>query len=917
MMSSLKKHLCAAGTLIIASSIVIVPTYALFKVYVNGYDSNKIQGQVGLQSYFEEGVGTKEDPFVITRPNHFYNLTRLQSLGVFTNEKYYFELGKVGLKGDTSGNPVVYTGDSADATTTNVLDMTNYSSTFIPIGSTGQPFFSSFNGNNLTINNLTVNGSPEDNGVFGYTASNSNVEQIRFTNLKMLNNGYSNTAIGDLYTTTFGIGLGFHNASGVTDINTTTEFLSPTLTDTDTLDVTYPTTTGYTYNARCANDVLTYNLANKNFAINLAALKENTNFISSTSTIYTRVYFTASKYYNGIIYSRILGSYKIGIVNTITDGVPVITLKAIKDGDSTSPYIHGNNVGYIIGHCDGSCKNAYVYQGTNENNYITSASTALLSETDSGLIGEVGINIDNVITPSEALANSGDTGLINFTNVYDTILGTNTIEAAGFGNNPAYHYYFANGDSENIYYKYLVKKLKPVDATVIESPISSTTDSVHFVGKQLIKDEEKMNRGLGIFKMITDDYALVQEKENESLNRYYVTKRSEAFNSVYYTTAEYYDSNITSTEYGSSPVRGWGYDSTNLQNRIFNFPTLPSYADANTWSPALEKNTNFIMKFDLQSSDALENNYFSNVNNSFIKEYFKYKLIDKNGQSVTPGTKNFGLMIKNVNTETETTSNITSIDSYLSLNANSTGAIPTITLNDSLYATKSVDFSISNKNGANVTVIASSNATAGSYVSVYDKKYSLNTTYNTSANALGKKPSYSMYVPSSTLGKDDFTYFNFESTSGQFTSNTGTFEQNGEKLFAHTFKLPQGDYFIGTPDKSCQIYYIAAQGQEAGNAGDEKIVNFGSDVIANVDFLIYDPNQNTAKTIEECRAYLTYQASFSTSSGTIKTTSTNGIIYINKPANLLKIIIWNDANKNVYFDDVLYVTEFITWEASQ
>src|SRR5574344_354326 len=62
-------------------------SYALFKADSN--QSGKFGGTVGLRSYFQQGSGTEADPFVISRPVHFYNLTRLQNLGIFSSTTYF------------------------------------------------------------------------------------------------------------------------------------------------------------------------------------------------------------------------------------------------------------------------------------------------------------------------------------------------------------------------------------------------------------------------------------------------------------------------------------------------------------------------------------------------------------------------------------------------------------------------------------------------------------------------------------------------------------------------------------------------------------------------------------------------------------------------------------------------------------
>nr|AIF26505.1 hypothetical protein [uncultured bacterium fosmid pJB39A3] len=109
-----------------------------------------------LVQYFESGKGTKEEPFIIHTPRHLYNLAWLQYLGQFNGTKddnieitqYYFELcdgtSAVGHQGIEDG----------------VLDMSSW--VLPPIGTPEHPFVGHFEGNGITIANLTVSGNYDD-----------------------------------------------------------------------------------------------------------------------------------------------------------------------------------------------------------------------------------------------------------------------------------------------------------------------------------------------------------------------------------------------------------------------------------------------------------------------------------------------------------------------------------------------------------------------------------------------------------------------------------------------------------------------------------------------------------------------------------------------------------------------------------
>jgi hypothetical protein len=84
--------------LVILSGVSALAVSLSFAYYYATKDefSYNMEGQVGLRNYFHTsttyvGVETAAKPYVITRPIHFYNLTRLQNLGVF-GKKHIFNL---------------------------------------------------------------------------------------------------------------------------------------------------------------------------------------------------------------------------------------------------------------------------------------------------------------------------------------------------------------------------------------------------------------------------------------------------------------------------------------------------------------------------------------------------------------------------------------------------------------------------------------------------------------------------------------------------------------------------------------------------------------------------------------------------------------------------------------------------------
>lgn len=112
-----------------------------------------------LTQYFESGSGTAEDPFIIHTPRHLYNLAWLQYMGMFNVtedghvKQYYFELCDGTNTWSQSHN------DTAGISG-GVLDMGGW--TLPPIGTSQNPFVGNFEGNGITIANLTVSGNYSD-----------------------------------------------------------------------------------------------------------------------------------------------------------------------------------------------------------------------------------------------------------------------------------------------------------------------------------------------------------------------------------------------------------------------------------------------------------------------------------------------------------------------------------------------------------------------------------------------------------------------------------------------------------------------------------------------------------------------------------------------------------------------------------
>lgn len=137
-----------------------------------------------ITSYFHCGSGTEEDPYVITRPIHLYNLTRLyEDLDGFAEANNHFQLG---YDLDNDGDLECYTYNDHGVYQESYSDKLNmnYYENFVPIGSENKPFGGVFDGSGLTIDNLNISGEGlSDIGVFGYITEDATVQDLYIDNL--------------------------------------------------------------------------------------------------------------------------------------------------------------------------------------------------------------------------------------------------------------------------------------------------------------------------------------------------------------------------------------------------------------------------------------------------------------------------------------------------------------------------------------------------------------------------------------------------------------------------------------------------------------------------------------------------------------------------------------------------------------
>lgn len=175
-------------SLVLIAIVLTTLGYSWFTVPRNSIDTS-VTGKL-VQEYFHCGSGKEDDPFVITRPVHYYHLVefyqRTSNLPVvyneddtvvqFGNELLYFQIGcpeeqlyNPSLRPEVDDDTEFYVFDytnwgqvnkttNANGDKTQVLNMAYYSAenSLLPVGSSEVPFYGVIEGNNITIQNLSI-----------------------------------------------------------------------------------------------------------------------------------------------------------------------------------------------------------------------------------------------------------------------------------------------------------------------------------------------------------------------------------------------------------------------------------------------------------------------------------------------------------------------------------------------------------------------------------------------------------------------------------------------------------------------------------------------------------------------------------------------------------------------------------------
>lgn len=889
-------------------------------------DEDYLDGDVGLRNYFYSGNGTEAKPFEIVSPIHFYNLTRLQNLGIFP-EKKYFQIGHTFVldgveclrcinEYDSEGNPIY----------SKYLDMNEFSHDpkykVMTIGGEGSPFVGEINGNGIPIKNLKISGNPEDIGVFGYVAHGGSLTGLVFDNLEVVSLGYNNTEgapdnqlfsedIDDIFNSssylatdtslalyTYDSGTStyiannlkkLNGASGtqLVNINSDESVVPGTQYFNGYFKPTFPAVEGdrFTYSIRSSSPLIrevgTLNLnghGDTDIVIDLGPLAESESFNSgSNMQADAKLYLVASVTVDGFVFSRVIQSYSIEFYSNghvYTDkqfGAGIFCDYIVQEDptDRNTNYHHGNNIGLVAGHVDGNLKDCYVYNGRfsfNETGYHPIA-----AETDTALIGEIGTNVANSLDPELGLVVNGDIGVMNFSKIYKMIRSDfvvdDVVKAGQFPNSSSvvknYMSYktVINSETFDNFKEYLRYKDGEYEnsefITGVNRSLGGTSDpawhdytissidedfnSVDFLWNKVIQDEEDVDRGLGVFKIVSSYnanaktgaygvYALDNIGESRIINGNSKSK-------VYFSTAE-----LDHRKYGNY----W------KDNVPFRQTTLPKYSDLQSFDNQFNRDFNYVFELDLEQMDqAAGKDYMYNTDSPFLTNYLAQKLIDKYGAPVTPGSARFGFMFRSSENEI-----LSSLSSYMPVNEPGSKQPFEVDGQTMYYPSKSIVFSIDNPNGANVSVVGN-----GGDICVYG--------YDPTKQSGGTTALYSMR--SSNASETDFhRYFSYDVTDGATSTEcipNGSGMSDDGALYGHIFKLPQGNYVLGARSGSARVYFLAVQGQTEGTLGDNDLITIG-DAVEDVDFILEAPTfENYPSGF--VKALFSFKGTFNLSSGTV------------------------------------------------
>ena len=944
---------------LIALSIIGLVVPFTMALYEKGAESDGIHGTVALRSYFDSGTGDPGDPYVITRPRHLYNLSRLQTFGVFKN-KTYFQLGKL-----VNTKYLCYTND-VDSDMVPFLDMKNSRYDYeriLAIGSEAEPFYGEFDGKGLEIKNLNVYADPEDAGLFGYTAHGSKVHDLFLDKITVHALGYEST-FADLYgpgqVAAVGTSFKYYYKNG--DIVKSDTFSKSDTSKVQTLEfdakpifkwnkqseedegpaindpapvITFNSSNElYKYKFLISGDFLKYNGSDQSVTLDLKKtykfFKEKreaqpalTYPINASSSVYLVASTTDSL---GIGHSKVISTLEFDF-SLATESTSILTMLC-RLGDE-----HHNNIGLVVGHCDGSINHCYVSEGEFVmNKGLTDtgeAHVSMANGSNTGRIGLIGGTVHNIAAEESGAGTvqGKQVGILDFSTIYDDVITSSSF------NNSVYNEYYGYNykPSTSLKYSDYLRKKDDVYYTLEPNALSLN-------GKQVIS-----NNDLGVFTVATD-YFTTGMGDEVGYNQNFSVVRDEdtSVNGdyfIYYSTAEYQKT-------GAFPLSDYltsmGENNPHFMHLGYHLPETDNLSVESFDKRDTNHNYFFRFKIDPEGRSS-KKFYFADIDKStpggsFISHYFEHKLVDKDGNPITADSNDpkSGVMLRN--SLGYEISKLTSSFATPDLSLDDFGdprymyTLPGKKPGDHDYAANMVNFEIKTP-VANVTVVAglvdtSVPAALGVY-EIGDSVPRLQDGNNNYIDVSYDEPDYAFFMPTdSHLAYFDYAYDNsgkkwdlgvYSNDGSVFTPATThtpatlcseydvleygkpTGQNPPTRLFAHTFKLPEGRYCLGSASPGlAKIFYVCAQGQTDGDLDFDDNTFASDDKVENVDFIngprftYVEGNPTNYETnfsydvenphIETQRCYVALinndRSSFKASELDIKFKYTSGVFYI-------------------------------------
>ena len=592
-----------------------------------------------------------------------------------------------------------------------------------------------------------------------------------------------------------------------------------------------------------------------------------------------RLSLIASIRVNKLVYSRVIQSYDIIFysngASSFNDSTQHYDMRIYCDYVSGgTKYHHGNNIGLLVGHLDGSMSQCFVYNGKFVLNQGDGTFEKIPTESNTGLVGEIGKGVANNIDPEYKLNSNGDIGVINLTKIYESIRSDfedNDVAYMGTYKSTSYIGYenkIVDGNS-NPYISYLrycyadnnkhyITKTVPPEGQNYDnknytlSGVNPTDDinSVDFLWNKVLEDKNN-EQVFGVFKIISSFDPNATEENIDAYFTSYIGNtrilRGETKEEVYFSTAEWHrDPNGNDTD-SFDPLLG---------------ATLPEYSDAKSFGYPFARDYNYLFKLNLRQmtkqnendQDPPTENYMFNTRSKFLQNYLSSILVNKSGGSIKYGTHRFGFMFRDSENKP-----YTSFSSYMPIKKPKTTQ-PFNTANGiKYYPPDSIVFSIDNATVANVSVIGN-----GEDITIYS--------FDPNDGSTRTLTPYRTMKSKSTSAIDSKRYFDYDLISGRTESATAVEDvlADGNALYGHIFTLPKGTYCIGSDNanKAANIYFLSVQGQDNGTITAKDQTTIGS-AITDVDFLTSRPG--TVDTFpfkkDGVRANISFSCEFNVSEG--------------------------------------------------